>query len=98
MEHISMNAWFQIGLTTVSAIILTIVLIKEHYERKRERNRTAVVPATFDPSDEDRHRCTDMVLVLFDILMCGSKDKVFRLGKYQLTEIVEEPVNGAEEE
>ena len=98
MDNISMNAWIQIGLAVVAVITLTIVLIKEHYERKRERNRTAVVPATFDPSDEDRHRCTDMVLELFDILMRDSKNKVFRLGKYQLTEIVEEPANGAEEE
>ncbi len=93
-----MNAWFQIGLTTVSAIILTIVLIKEHYERKRERAKTTVASATLKLSDEDRCRCTDMVLELFDILMRDSKDKVFRLGKYQLTEIVDEPVNGTEEE
>lgn len=99
MEHISMNAWVSIGMATVSAIVLTIVLIKEHYERKRERaRRTTVVPAKFETSDEDRSRCTDMVLELFDILMRGSKDKVFRLGKYQLTEIVEEPANGTEEE
>lgn len=99
MEHISMNAWIQIGLAVVAVITLTIVLIKEHYERKRERARkTTVVPAKFEPSDEDRSRCTDMVLELFDILMRDSKDKVFRLGKYQLTEIVDEPVNGTEEE
>lgn len=98
MDNISMNAWFQIGLTTESAIILTIVLIKGHYERKRERARTTMALASFDPSDEDRSRCTDMELGLFGILMRDSKDKVFRLGKYQLTEIVEEPANGAEEE
>ncbi len=94
-----MNAWIQIGLAVVAVITLTIVLIKEHYERKRERTRrTTVAPAKFEPSDEDRSRCTDMVLELFDILMRDSKNKVFRLGKYQLTEIVEEPENNAEEE
>ncbi len=98
MDNISMNAWIQIGLAVVAVITLTIVLIKEHYERKREHAKTTVAPATFEPSDEDRSRCTDMVLELFDILMRDSKNKVFRLGKYQLTEIVEEPVNGTEEE
>ena len=39
MENISMNAWFQIGLTTVAAIVLAVVLIKEHYERKSEEQQ-----------------------------------------------------------